>query len=125
MNSRQLATEAVDVAVNAIATKIEALIALVNTKPVYTIHEMLEEREISPQKIIVIGGPASSIQGLAAPTRLGMDVVVPPSVRSGQRHRCGPDPHHQPPDPDRRHCQGKVSAPMLGIFRSIPRGYTL
>ena len=124
MNSRQLATKAVDVAVNAIATKIEALIALVNAKPVYTIHEILEERDINPQKIIVIGGPASVFQGLLQ-TRLGMDVIVPPlfGVVNAIGAALTRTTSHLTLTADT--AKGKVSAPMLGVFRSIPRSYSL
>jgi N-methylhydantoinase A/oxoprolinase/acetone carboxylase beta subunit len=124
MSSRQLAAEAVDFAVNAIATKIEDLIALVNSKPVYTIHEMLEEREISPQKIIVIGGPAPVFHQLLQ-ARLGMDVVIPPlhGVANAIGAALTRTTSHLTLTADT--AKGKVSAPMLGIFRSIPRGYTL
>ena len=72
-----LAIKAVDAAVGAIGAKIESLVRMVNTKPVYTIHEILEDREISPKKLIVIGGPAAVFQELLA-RKLGLAVEVPP-----------------------------------------------
>ncbi|MBM9538243.1 hydantoinase/oxoprolinase family protein [Desulfobulbus alkaliphilus] len=124
MDSRQLASEAVDAAVNAIAAKIEALIALVNSKPVYTIHEILEERDISPRKIIVIGGPASVFKGVLE-DRLGMDVEVPTlyGVVNAIGAALTRTTSHLTLTADT--AKGKVSAPMLGVFRSIPRSYSL
>ncbi|MCM1129348.1 MAG: hydantoinase/oxoprolinase family protein [Alistipes senegalensis] len=41
-----------------ITAKIRSMLEEVNGKPVYTIHELLEGRKISPAEMIVIGGPA-------------------------------------------------------------------
>ena len=67
LKAGQLAQEAVDAAVNAIAAKIETLIRMVNAKPVYTIHEILGGTGNQPQKVIVIGGPASVFKDLLQP----------------------------------------------------------
>jgi N-methylhydantoinase A/oxoprolinase/acetone carboxylase beta subunit len=40
---------------------VNALVNRVNQQPVYTIHELLEDRTIQPSGIIVIGGPAKEI----------------------------------------------------------------
>jgi sugar (pentulose or hexulose) kinase len=50
---------------------------MVNAKPVYTIHEILEERAITPKKLFVIGGPAAVFKDLLS-SRLGLEVIVPP-----------------------------------------------
>lgn len=41
-----------------ITAKIRSMLEEVNGKPVYTIHELLEGRKITPAEMIVIGGPA-------------------------------------------------------------------
>ena len=120
----QLAREAVDTAVNAISEKIEALIAHVNSKPVYTIHEILEDREINPKKIIVIGGPAAVFRNLLQ-MRLDMEVVVPPLHRVANAIGAAltRSTSHLTLTADTT--KGKLSVPLLGIFRSIPRSFNL
>ncbi len=124
LTGAQLARDAVDMAVNAISTKIESLIAHVNSKPVYTIHEILEDREIKPEKIIVIGGPASVFKELLQ-VRLGMEVVIPPlhGVANAIGAALTRSTSHLTLTADTT--KGKLSVPMLGVFRSIPRGFNL
>ena len=124
MVPEDLATKAVDAAVNAIAAKIEALVKLVNTKPVYTIHEILEDREISPKKLIVIGGPAPVFQELLA-KKLGLAVEVPPlhGVANAVGAALTRTTSHLALTANT--ARGKLSVPMLGIFRSIGRGFSL
>jgi N-methylhydantoinase A/oxoprolinase/acetone carboxylase beta subunit len=121
---RQLAKEAVETAVNTISTKIEELIALVNSKPVYTIAEILEDREVNPKKIIVIGGPAAVFKELLA-SRLGMEVKVPPlhGVANAIGAALTRSTSHLILTADTT--KGKLSVPMLGIFRPIPRSFNL
>jgi N-methylhydantoinase A/oxoprolinase/acetone carboxylase beta subunit len=124
LTGQQLARSAVDTAVNAISAKIDSLITQVNSKPVYTIHEILEDRPIRPSRLIVIGGPAHIFRDLLQ-TRLGMEVVIPPLhgvanaigaalTRSTAQLVLTADT-----------TRGKVSVPRLEIFRSVPASYTL
>ena len=122
--AEQLAADAIDVAINAISSKIDALVALVNSKPVYTIHEILEEREITPLKIIIIGGPASAFKKLME-QRLNMEVIVPPlhGVTNAIGAALTRTTTHLTLMADTS--RGKLSVPMLSIYRQVPRGYTL
>ena len=124
LTGQQLARHVVDTAVNAISTKIDNLIAQVNSKPVYTIQEILEDRPIRPARLIVIGGPAHIFRDLLQ-TRLGMEVVIPPLhgvanaigaalTRSTAQLVLTADT-----------TKGKVSVPRLEIFRTVPTSYTL
>lgn len=45
----------------AIADSAEAFLARINSKPVYTIHEVLQEEKIVPDSLVVIGGPAPQV----------------------------------------------------------------
>jgi N-methylhydantoinase A/oxoprolinase/acetone carboxylase beta subunit len=121
---QQLAQEAVDAAVNVLAGTIETLIRTVNAKPVYTIHEILEDREITPKKLIVIGGPAAVFKTLLA-SRLGLTVMVPPlhGVANAIGAALTRTTSHLALTANT--AQGKLSVPMLGIFRPIPRGFSL
>jgi N-methylhydantoinase A len=47
-----------DQACETIAAKVRSMIAEVNAKPVYTIHEMLEGKVLAPTDAVVVGGPA-------------------------------------------------------------------
>lgn len=42
-----------------ILSEAEKMIRDINSKPVYTVHEVLEEYMVKPQKILVLGGPAN------------------------------------------------------------------
>jgi len=121
---RQLAKEAVENAVNAISAKIEELITLVNSKPVYTIQAILAEREINPKKMIVIGGPAAVFKELLQ-SRLDMEVVIPPlhGVANAIGAALTRSTSHLSLSADT--AKGRLSVPMLGIFRPIDRSYNL
>lgn len=47
-----------DHACRQILTEAEAMIAAINSKPVYTVHELQEGYQVKPKKIMVLGGPA-------------------------------------------------------------------
>ena len=54
----KLAAEILDVACKKILTAAEQLVHLINSKPVYTVHELLEGYQVHPKNILVLGGPA-------------------------------------------------------------------
>ncbi len=54
----EVAKDVLDLACTLIVDKIRSMLAEINSKPVYTIHELLEGRKIEPQEILVVGGPA-------------------------------------------------------------------
>ena len=119
-----LAREAVNAAVTTLAARIEHLVRQVNTKPVYTIHEILTNREIKPNKLIIIGGPAAVFQALLA-DHLGLEVIVPPlhSVANAIGAALTRTTSHLSLTADT--ARGRLSVPMLGIFRPIARGFSL
>jgi hypothetical protein len=45
----------------AIAQAVRAFITEINSRPVYTIHELLEDRRFAPRRLCIIGGPAHSL----------------------------------------------------------------
>ncbi len=57
-----LARRAVNRAVELIVTASRELVKAINAKPVYTIHELLEDARIVPKKVYVMGGPAKVFQ---------------------------------------------------------------
>ena len=54
-----VARQVVDLACTLIVEKINAMLAEINSKPVYTIHELLEGRRIEPKEVLVVGGPGA------------------------------------------------------------------
>lgn len=76
LSSENLAKEAIQYAARTIRLEVERLLAEINAKPVYTIHELLEEKTVTPQTLYVMGGPAQAFaQTLAAEFRY--PVIVP------------------------------------------------
>ncbi|MEA5097782.1 MAG: hydantoinase/oxoprolinase family protein [Burkholderiaceae bacterium] len=66
----------VDLMAETIVSKINNMIKEINSKPVYTIHELLEGKKIAPKELVVVGGPAPYIaQKIGA--LLGIPAVVP------------------------------------------------
>ena len=124
LDSRELAQAAVDAAVAAIADRIEAMVARVNAKPVYTIHEILHDRLIAPQQVLVIGGPAAVFREALA-RRLGLPAVVPPlaGVANAVGAALTRTTSHLTLTADTS--RNRVSVPMLGVYRTVKRGYTL
>lgn len=55
---QQVAKVIVDSMCASIAAKVTQMISEVNSKPVYTIHELLEGKTLNPQQLIAVGGPA-------------------------------------------------------------------
>jgi len=73
-------TEAANAIVNRasemIVAKINEMVKEINSKPVYTIHELLEGKKIAPKELLVVGGPAPYIAQTVS-TMLGLPHVVP------------------------------------------------
>ena len=55
---KSLAAEILDVSCKKILTAARQLIDRINSKPVYTVHELLEGYVVRPESILVLGGPA-------------------------------------------------------------------
>jgi len=76
LSSENLAEEAVQYAVRTIRREVERLLAEINAKPVYTIHEFLEKKTITPQTLYVMGGPAQAFSQLLV-AEFGYPVIIP------------------------------------------------
>ncbi|BDQ38204.1 hydantoinase [Pseudodesulfovibrio nedwellii] len=57
-----LAKKAVAYAADAIHSATRGLIDEINSKPVYTIHELLDAKKVVPKKIYLMGGPAKAMK---------------------------------------------------------------
>lgn len=59
-----VAAQAVQAAMQAIHRAMQALLVRVNAHPVYTLAALLEDKQVSPQKIWLVGGPAEAMRPL-------------------------------------------------------------
>jgi N-methylhydantoinase A/oxoprolinase/acetone carboxylase beta subunit len=59
-----------------IAEEVHSFIEMLNSRPVYTIHEVLHDRPIAPSRVVIIGGPAAQLAPFVA-SALGLDYSVP------------------------------------------------
>lgn len=58
----EVARQAVDDALHQIATAAHALIARVNAGPVYTLAALRQMRAVSPERVLLVGGPAEAVR---------------------------------------------------------------
>ena len=59
-----------------IAAAVGAMVEEVNNKPVYTIHELLEGRKLSPSRLFIVGGPSAAVACRLGEI-LGCEAVIP------------------------------------------------
>lgn len=76
--SETVAVKAVQYAVRKIHQEAQRLLAEINARPVYTIHELLEEKILIPRTLYVMGGPAQALSDTLA-AEFEMSVVTPPN----------------------------------------------
>ncbi|SOB59339.1 Acetophenone carboxylase alpha subunit [Pseudodesulfovibrio profundus] len=62
LTGERLAEEAVDYASLAIYDATRELLEKINSKPVYTIHELVEGKRVVPKKVYLMGGPAKALK---------------------------------------------------------------
>jgi hypothetical protein len=76
MEPGKLAAAAVEYSADLIRREVDALVAEINQKPVYTVHEMIEGKLIEPKKIYIMGGPALAFAPLLE-KKFSLEAVVP------------------------------------------------
>jgi N-methylhydantoinase A len=74
----ETARRVVATACDHVADEVRGMVAEVNAKPVYTIHELLDGRVIDPKRLIAVGGPAPCMADEIG-LRLGIAAQVPPN----------------------------------------------
>ncbi|OHD66252.1 MAG: hydantoinase [Spirochaetes bacterium RBG_13_51_14] len=76
MTPENLAGAAIDFAVARIKDEVYRMLDDIHNRPVYTIHEMLEGKRITPDTVYVMGGPAEAFRDMLAEA-FGAAVVIP------------------------------------------------
>ncbi|MGE4290636.1 MAG: hydantoinase/oxoprolinase family protein [Desulfovibrio sp.] len=62
ISPEKLAAQAVEAAARTIHEETRSLVAEINDRPVYTIHELIEGKRIVPRKLYLMGGPAKAMR---------------------------------------------------------------
>jgi N-methylhydantoinase A len=76
LSPKAMAQRILETMARAIADSVEAFLAGINSRPVYTIHEVLQEKKIVPDSLVVIGGPAPQVAPFIGKA-LGLSYRVP------------------------------------------------
>ncbi|MDR2161523.1 MAG: hydantoinase/oxoprolinase family protein [Desulfovibrio sp.] len=114
----------VDAALDRIRQEAESLLAEVNTRPVYTIRELLVTETLAPEAAVLIGGPAGAMAPLAE-TALGMPVLVPPAAACANALGAALARPTRTADLYADTLRGRMSMTALGIEKSIDHRYGL
>ncbi len=80
LDGKKAAEEIVNAVVDKITNTVKEMLSDLNTRPVYTIHELIEGKDIKPQSVAVIGGPASVFGPLIA-EKLNCKLKIPENIR--------------------------------------------
>lgn len=124
LEAEELADRAIDYAVEKIHSSTRELVDEINQQPVYTIHELLENRRIIPRKIYVMGGPAQAMKmNLFRKFRLSTEVPKNYDVANaiGAALTRTTTELELFADTER----GMMFIPSLGHRENIPRSYKL
>jgi len=109
---------------NTVADAARAFLKHINSRPVYTIHEVLQEQKIVPDAVVVIGGPAQQIAPFIG-RALGLPCRVPD--HSGVANAVGAAVARVTAEitlqADTQ--RGALVIPEAGVDRKIPFRFTL
>lgn len=124
MAPAKLADVAIALAVKRIKDEVDAMLDEIRNRPVYTIHEMLEGREIRPEKVYVMGGPAEAFRGLLA-AAFGAEVIVPENYDVANAVGAALAKTTIDIELFADTGRGQMLIPNIGVRQSIQHGYTL
>jgi N-methylhydantoinase A len=107
-----------------IAEAAQGFLDEVNAKPVYTIHELLAGHRIRPRRAVALGGPARALAPYVEEA-LGLPVYVPDHFDVANAIGAALSRVNLEVNLLADTAEGHLSIPEAGIFRPIPRGYSL
>ncbi len=107
-----------------IQQKVNELLAKINSQPVYTVKELLDDKKIEPKEIQIIGGPAQVLapmleEKIQLPTRYPKNYQVANAIGAALAKTTTEITMLADTG------QGTLSVPELGIYERIGRKYTL
>ncbi len=124
MVADELAQAATERAIATIKSAIDELLEEINERPVYTIHEMLEGREILPERIYVLGGPAEAFQQDLA-SAFALQVTVPRDYAVANAIGAALARTTMSIELLADTEKGMLIIPEIGVNREIPASYSL
>ncbi len=119
-----VAEEAIDYAVRTIRESVLSMVKEIQESPVYTIHELLRGKQVSPQKIYVMGGPAKAFAGRLSGA-FGLEVVVPPHFAIANAIGAALTRTTMDIDLHADTEKGSMFIPTLGVQKRITPAYSL
>jgi N-methylhydantoinase A/oxoprolinase/acetone carboxylase beta subunit len=122
--AERLAREIIDLMCRTIAEKIRATLTRLNASPVYTIKELLTDRKIRPQAVMLIGGPAQALAPFLAQV-LGLPVTVPQSAEIANAIGAALARPTQEINLLADTERGRLSIPELAIYEPVGKNYNL
>ena len=124
LSAEEIAEEVLRLMAKTIKDKVTELLKTINSQPVYTIKELLDDQQIEPQLIHMIGGPAKVLAPILEeefelpchyPQKYDVANAVGAALsRTTAKISLVADTFHQ-----------TLSVPELGIYKKISRDYTL
>lgn len=106
-----------------IAENIRQMIAEINNKPVYTIHELLEGKIIKPKRVYIVGGPAEAIApGISATLSYPYDIPVNSEVANALGAALARTTAEVTVLADTE--KGEMTISEAGIVRKIPNNFS-
>lgn len=124
LSTKDMAAAIIKQMVTAIATQARLLLDGINSRPVYTVREVLEGKKLQPEQVVIIGAPAPL---LAADLEAAFGLPVQAPKLAGVANAIGAA-LSQPTTELTLQAdteQGVLNIPEEGIREKVPRGFNL
>ncbi len=105
-----------------IKTAVDGVLAEVNGRPVYTLHELLDGHRMKPARIVLVGGPAKGMESFISEA-FGLPVTVPPHHEVANAVGAAVSGLNLEVNAMADTATGTLSIPEAGIFRNISSNY--
>lgn len=121
---KDLAEEILNKAAKIIFDEVKSDLEKINSKPLYTVKEVLENKKLQPKKIKLIGGPAKALAPFVE-SAFGLETQVPKYFQvANALGACLSKPTFEANlQADTK--RGYVNIPELGIYKKIPSTFDL
>lgn len=124
MEARKVAKLILDTMAELIKAKTDELLAEINSKPVYTIKELLHGEKVEPKSISIIGGPAKILTPILE-KYYGLPCYFPENYHVANAIGAGLSKATLEITMLADTSQGILSVPDLGVYEKIPKTYSL
>ncbi|MDY0290440.1 MAG: hydantoinase/oxoprolinase family protein [Sphaerochaeta sp.] len=124
LQATEVATLVLATMVTQIKEKSEALLLGINSKPIYTIKELLHGKKVTPKAVHIIGGPAEALAPLLQEA-YGLPCHFPENSRVANAIGAALAKPTIEVTLLADTALGRLSVPELGIYEKVPRTYSL